>query len=93
LGRPLETLFGLSQLYGHGSWLVCEVALRAALHLEARPIPREADYMKFQPLLGWRLALTSNYNKLIMGANFPMCKSLRAKKPSRFNKYSIIQRT
>ena len=25
LGRPLE--FGLSQFHGHGSWLVCEVAL------------------------------------------------------------------
>ena len=27
LGRPLDTCFGLSQLLGHGSWLVCEVAL------------------------------------------------------------------
>jgi hypothetical protein len=27
LGRPLVTLFGLSQFHGHGSWLVCEVAL------------------------------------------------------------------
>jgi hypothetical protein len=27
--------FGLSQLHGHGSRLVREVALRAALHLEA----------------------------------------------------------
>jgi hypothetical protein len=27
LGRPLETSFGLSQFHGHGSWLVCEVAL------------------------------------------------------------------
>ena len=29
LGRPLDTSFpfGLSQLHGHGSWLVCEVAL------------------------------------------------------------------
>jgi hypothetical protein len=24
--------FGLSQFYGHGSWLVCEVALRARDH-------------------------------------------------------------
>jgi hypothetical protein len=29
---------GLSQFHGHGIWLVCEVALRAALHLEAGPI-------------------------------------------------------
>ena len=28
LGWPLETLFGLSQLHGHGFWLVCEVASR-----------------------------------------------------------------
>ena len=25
--RPLDTFFGLSQFHGHGSWLVCEVAL------------------------------------------------------------------
>jgi hypothetical protein len=28
--------------------------LRAGLHLEAGPIPLEADCMKFQPFLGWR---------------------------------------
>ena len=27
MGRPLHTSFGLSQLHGHGFWLVCEVAL------------------------------------------------------------------
>ena len=27
LGRPLDTFIGLSQFHGHGSWLVCEVAL------------------------------------------------------------------
>ena len=27
LGQPLDTAFGLSQFHGHGSWLVCEVAL------------------------------------------------------------------
>ena len=27
LGWPLDTFFGLSQFHGHGSWLVCEVAL------------------------------------------------------------------
>jgi hypothetical protein len=27
LGRPLDTYFGLSQFPGHGSWLVCAVAL------------------------------------------------------------------
>ena len=27
LGRPLDTFFGLSQLNGHDSWLVCKVAL------------------------------------------------------------------
>ena len=27
LGRPLDTLpYGLSQLHGHGFWIVCEVA-------------------------------------------------------------------
>ena len=29
LGRPLDTFFGLSQFHGHGSWLVCGVALSA----------------------------------------------------------------
>ena len=28
LGQPLDTSFGLPQSHGHGSWLVCEVALR-----------------------------------------------------------------
>ena len=28
LGGLLDTSFGLSQFHGHGSWLVCEVALR-----------------------------------------------------------------
>ena len=28
LGKPLDTSFGLSQFHGHGSWLMCEVALR-----------------------------------------------------------------
>jgi hypothetical protein len=27
MGRPLYTSFGLSQFHGHGTWLVCEVAL------------------------------------------------------------------
>ena len=27
LGKPLSTSFGLLQLHGHGSWLMCEVAL------------------------------------------------------------------
>jgi hypothetical protein len=34
--------------------------------------------MKFQPFLGWRPASTTHYNKIIMGANFPICKGLRA---------------
>jgi hypothetical protein len=45
--------------------------LRAALHLEPGPIPLEADCIKFQTLLGWRLASTTHYNKIITGANFP----------------------
>ena len=45
LGRPLDT-FGLSQFHGHGSWLVCEVALvnvtltisiRATSHMSQEP--------------------------------------------------------
>ena len=62
--------------------------LRAALHLEAGPISLEADCTKFQPFLGWRPASTTHYNKIITGANFPICKGPRAKKPSRFNKFS-----
>ena len=27
LGRPLDMFFWVSQLHGHGSWIVCEVAL------------------------------------------------------------------
>jgi hypothetical protein len=54
--------------------------LRAALHLEAGPNPLEADCMKFQPFLGWRPASTTHYNKIITGANIPICKGLRVKK-------------
>jgi hypothetical protein len=48
--------------------------------------------MKFQPFLGWRPASTIHYNRIIMGANFPICKGLRVKKLGRFKKSSIIQR-
>jgi hypothetical protein len=66
--------------------------IRAALHLEAGPIPLEADCMEFQPFLGWRPASTTHYNKIITGADFPVCKGLRTKNLGRFNKSSIIQR-
>jgi hypothetical protein len=49
-------------------------ALRAALHMEAMPIPLEANCMKFQPFLGWRPALTAHYNKIKTGAKFPICE-------------------
>jgi hypothetical protein len=39
---------------------ISEERIRAALHLETRPIPLEADCMKFQPFLGWRLVLTTH---------------------------------
>ena len=29
--HPLDTSFGLSQFHGHGSWLVCEVALELSI--------------------------------------------------------------
>jgi len=48
--------------------------LRAALHLEATPIFLEANCTKIQPFLGWRLAWTTHYNKIIMGANSRICK-------------------
>jgi hypothetical protein len=64
---------------GHFSFLDADadpgttgLALRAALHLEARPISLEADCMKFQLFLGWRLASTTHYNQIIMGDNFPI---------------------
>jgi hypothetical protein len=49
--------------------------LRAALHLEAGPIPLEANCMKFQPFLGWRPASTTHYNKIIKGPIFPYVKA------------------
>ena len=64
--------------------------LRATLHLEAWPIPLQADCMKVQPFLGWRLASTTHYNKILTGVNFPVWKGLRAKKLGRFNISSII---
>jgi hypothetical protein len=52
------------------------VIFRAALHLEARPIPLEVDCMKFQPFLGWRPTSTTHYNMIITGAIFPYVKAL-----------------
>jgi hypothetical protein len=69
-----------------------EMGLRVALHLEARPIPLETDCMKFQSFWGWKLASTTHYNKIITGANFPICKGLRAKKLGLFYKSRIVQR-
>jgi hypothetical protein len=45
---------------------------RFNLHLEAGLIPLEADCMKFQPLLGWRLASTTHYNYYGGGQIFHM---------------------
>jgi hypothetical protein len=59
--------------------------------LEAGPIPLEADCMKFQPFWGWRPASTTHCNKITIGANFPICKGLIAKKLGQFNTSSIIQ--
>jgi hypothetical protein len=36
LGWPLDTFFWSLRFRGHGSWLVCEVALRAASHYGRR---------------------------------------------------------
>ena len=66
--------------------------LRAALRLEAGPILLEADCMKSQFFLGWRLASTTHYDKIITWANYSICKGLRAKKLGQINKYSLIQR-
>jgi hypothetical protein len=54
------------------------LSLRSALHLDAMPIPLEANCMKFQPFWGWRLASTTHYNKIIMGPIFPYVKASRA---------------
>ena len=53
------------------------VSLGAALPVEAGPIPIEEDCMKFQPLLGWRPASTTYYNKIYNGGQFfPYVKAL-----------------
>jgi hypothetical protein len=90
MGQNQGGLYWLSCSQIHSSGELCLV--RAPLHLEAGPIPLEADCMKFQPLLGWRSASTTYYNKVTTGGNFSTCKGHRAKKPCRFNKSSIIQR-
>ena len=44
MGRPLDTFFlGLSQLHGHSSWLVCEVAL---IHFKIGHRSRHADVLR-----------------------------------------------
>ena len=63
LGVPWDALwtfsFGLSQFHGHGSWLVCEVALRAALHLEAMPI-RYVRGLKSSLVIGQKAQIAPN---------------------------------
>jgi hypothetical protein len=41
LGRPLDTFFWLSQFRGHGSWLVCELALTTNHPMAWHPGRRE----------------------------------------------------
>jgi hypothetical protein len=79
--------FGLTFCVGDSR---SQMTIKATLHLEAKPIPLEADCMKFQPLLCWRLASTIHNNKIKMGDTFLIYKGLRAKKPCGFNKSSII---
>jgi len=86
----VESCFAPSHLGIQAANLSMHVRVRAALHLEARPIPLEADCMKFKPSLGGRLASTTHYDKIVTGADFPICKGIRAKKLGRFNKSSII---
>jgi len=45
--------------------------------------------MKFKLFLGWRLASTTYYKKIITGADFTICEGLRAKKLGPFNNSSI----
>jgi hypothetical protein len=44
LGQPWTFSFGLSQFHGHGSWLMCEVALIGIISLvltQNRPLGRK----------------------------------------------------
>jgi hypothetical protein len=43
--------------------------------VKAGPIPLEADCMKRQPLLGWRLASATHYNRIIVKAIFSYVKA------------------
>ena len=36
LRRRLDTSFGLPQFHGHGSWLICEVALKSSVRMLLR---------------------------------------------------------
>ena len=69
LGRGLWTLsFGLLQSYGHGSWLVCEMALRVKppkfLHF-AKPSPemKEINFMVLK--IWWTLNQIRDLRKLL----------------------------
>src|SRR6202048_5044981 len=57
--RPLDESQGSSPLQGHGSWLMCEVALRAALHLEAEPI-RCVRGLKSSIVIGQKVEINPN---------------------------------
>ena len=49
-GRPLDTFFGLSQLHGHGSWLVCEVTLS---NLQIKLIYQRQGWRQFKVNVKW----------------------------------------
>jgi hypothetical protein len=57
--RPLDESQESSSLQGHGSWLMCEVTLRAALHVEAGPI-RYVRGLKSSLVIGQKAQIGPN---------------------------------
>ena len=67
LGQHLDTSFGLSQFHGHGSWLMCEVALKMLdKRLSTSPIAHALRKLNF-----WQVYTTMEHG---YGTHFPSNK-------------------
>ena len=64
-------LFGLSQFHGHGSWLVCEVALNQAYHMHKASLDARRSELRRIPIRSnFRVFLTARIKgkQAMMGA-------------------------
>jgi hypothetical protein len=55
LGRPLDTSFGLSQFHGHGSMLMCEVALKHDIQCQLLNLMTFSQFLIQSKYIHWTI--------------------------------------